>query len=386
MVSCVLGFSSTTKQHGVAVKIRDYFKSAVRSGCHRQSSLTLHKSALSRSREKVAWQAFESIFLDTRALALESMGNMKHALWKGKAIYAMDGSKFTLPSSTKLRREFDPHCGLDVKGKGHYPQAMVMTITDVLRQIPIARKISACDTSERHEAMELIKLVPSDGIILADRGFPGYEFFSYLMQNYQGDFLIRCPVKNSFKEIESMLRDNKSDTVLTIKDLTMRAIRLKSPDGTLSILLSSLKDKKKYSASSMRNLYYKRWQIESHYRDEKCSMDLEHFHSKSVNGIKQELFASLIMMTMTRILMHQQTTDIQKPPQFKHAISTLAKEVYLLVADTPEVARQLFKELLEDIKHVLYYKPLHKRKAYPRNSKTAHNKWRENRGGSVNVP
>jgi hypothetical protein len=45
----------------------------------------------------------------------------------------MDGSKFTLPASDELRAEFDPNSGLHVKGKGHYPQALVMTITDVLR-------------------------------------------------------------------------------------------------------------------------------------------------------------------------------------------------------------------------------------------------------------
>jgi len=87
-------------------------------------------------------------------------------------------------------------------------------------------------------------------------------------------------------------------------------------------------------------------------------MDLDHFHSKSSNGIRQELFASLIMMTMARVLMHSQTIDAERAPQFKHAICALAKEAYLLVANKPKVAMRLFKELLEDIRRVTYYKPL----------------------------
>jgi hypothetical protein len=337
---------------------------------------------LSRSRKKISWQAFESIFHSARDLALKSMGNPCHFLWKGKSVYAMDGSKFTLPASRELRKEFDPNSGHRAKGKGHYPQALVMTITDVLRQIPIARKIVPCDRSERHEVLDLIPMVPEGGVLLADRGFPSHDMFEYLSKNYKGHFVIRCPATSSFKEIGGM---KSSDCVLTIRDLQLRAIRIESKDGAPSILFTNLMDWKKYSAASIRKLYFKRWQIEGHYRDEKCSLDLAHFHSKSGNGIRQELFASLIMMTLARVLMHLQTSDLNRPPQFKHAVCVLAKEAHLLVANKPEIARRLFLELLEDIGRVVYYKPKRRRKAYPRHSKTAVNKWREARGGVMRV-
>ncbi len=377
MISCVLSFTSTHKQDSLDVKIPAFLKDNSRTGCNTQYPKTLHKSTLCRARDKISWMAFESIFYETRTLAIDLMGNKKHYLWKNKSIYAIDGSKCCVPATKELRKEFEPNSGLDKFGKGHYPQALVMTVTDVLRQIPIARKISPCDVSERKIAMESIELVPENGIILFDRGFPSYEFFSHLINHYKGHFLIRCPFKNSFKEIDQLT--NKSEAVLTMKGITLRAICLTSPDGTRSVLFTNLLDKNKYSCASIRNLYYKRWQIESHYRDEKYSLDLEHFHSKSINGIKQELFASLIMMIITRVLMDNQTTDIQRPPQFKHAIHTLAKEAYLLVTNKPKIALQLFIELLEEIKRIKYYKPLKKRKSYPRMSKTAENKWRKYR-------
>ncbi len=294
----------------------------------------------------------------------------------------MDGSKFTLPASDELRAEFDPNAGLHSPGKGHFPQAMVMTITDVLRQLPIARKIAPCDSSERHEVMELIGMVPEGGIILGDRGFPSHELFGFLSASYKGHFVIRCPTKSSFKEIKQM---KTPDATLTLKGLTLRAIRVDSPDGTQSILFTNLMSKKKYSAASIRNLYFKRWQIEGHYRDEKCSMDLNHFHSKSSNGIKQELFASLIMMTIARILMHLQTTNTQRPPQFKHAVHVLAQEAYLLVANKPAIAKRLFTEMLREIGRVVYYRPLKKRKSYPRVCKRASINWPNRKGGRVTV-
>lgn len=295
----------------------------------------------------------------------------------------MDGSKFTLPASDELRTAFDPNSGLPSQGKGHYPQALVMTITDVLRQLPIARRISPCDSSERREAMDLIGLVPENGVILGDRGFPSRELFTFLCKNYKGHFVIRCPAKSHFKEIEQL---KTSGAPLTMGGLTLRAIQVASPDGTRSILFTNLMDEKEYSADSIRELYFKRWQIEGHYRDEKCSMDLNHFHSKSSNGIKQELFASLIMMTIARMLRHTQTTDTQRPPQFKHAIYALAKEAYLLVADKPMVARRLFTELLGEIARVVYYRPRHKRKPYPRLSKKAYVRWRKGKVEGAKIP
>lgn len=374
MVSFVLSVAPTSKHNGLDAKIREYLRAVSRADCTNQSPKTLHKSALSRSRKKVAWQAFESIFRSARELALKSMSNPKHFLWNEKSVYAMDGSKFTLPASDEIRTEFDPNSGNRSNWKGHYPQALVMTITDVLRQIPIARKVVPYDGSERHEAMDLIAMVPENGVILGDRGFPSHEVFARLAKGYNGHFVIRCPAKGSFKEIRQM---DKPDALVTIKGLSLRVIRLDSQEGTQSVLFTNLTDRKQYSAASLRNLYFKRWQIEGHYRDEKCSLDMEHFHSKSANGVRQELFASLIMMTLARVLMHLQTIDLKRPPQFKHVISAFAKEAYLMVANRPAMAKRIFRELLEDVARVVYYRPKRRRKAYPRVSKTAKNKWQK---------
>jgi Transposase DDE domain len=364
------------------VKIPEFLKAYSRSTCSLQVPTTLDKSAFSRARQKLSWKAFESIFHSARDLAFNSMGNPRHFLWKEKSVYAMDSSKFTLPASSELRKEFDPNSGQRTKGKGHYPQAMVMTITDVLRQIPIARKLAPCDSSERHVVMDMIQMVPEGGIILADRGFPSHEMIDYLSNNYQGYFVIRCPAKSSFKEFGQM---KGYDAKLTIAGASLRAIRVKSPDGTESILLTNLLDKMKYSSAGVRDLYFKRWQIEVYFRDEKCSMDLEHFHSKSSNGIRQELFASMIMATLARILMHLRTDNIERPPQFKHAVSILAKEVFLLVAERASAGLRLFRELVDEIGRVVYYRPKQKRPTYPRISKTAQNRWRQAKVGVVRV-
>lgn len=118
--------------------------------------------------------------------------------------------------------------------------------------------------------------------------------------------------------------------------------------------------------------------MEVHDRDEKTSLDIETFHSHTENGIRQELFASLIMAVIARTLMILQT-DSEHPsgaqPQFKHAIITLASEAAVLTPTCPDVALGIFQELLREIERVRYYPPKVPRPAAPRVSKQPMNKW-----------
>jgi hypothetical protein len=50
-------------------------------------------------------------------------------------------------------------------------------------------------------------------------------------------------------------------------------------------------------------LYFRRWEVESYYRDEKVVLEIEEFHGKSPNSIRQELYAVTIMSVIVRTLM-----------------------------------------------------------------------------------
>jgi hypothetical protein len=92
-----------------------------------------------------------------------------------------------------------------------------------------------------------------------------------------------------------------------------------SPDGGLSILLTDLFDSKTFSIQAMRSVYYKRWGVEVHYRDDKEIAEIETFHSRSSNGVLQEIYASAIMNVISRILMIVAVDPIEgekSEPQF----------------------------------------------------------------------
>lgn len=418
LITFVLSITSSGKSKGVDSKSGEFFKNARRSGLWPDAE-AIHRSTVTKARNKVPWEVFEQIHSDSVKLAYELWPESSDFTWKGMSVFAMDGSKYMLPATAELREEFDPGSGLQNPGKGHYPQCLVSTAYDVFRRLPVGRTVVGYDSSERDEAKLLIPKIPPGNLLLWDRGYPSFEFFKFLNENYDGYYLFRAPASGSFGVVADFITSMKQEDVVVInppesyiykeesnrqqrreeQPITLRIIRLESPDGTLSVLLTNLMDPKKFSQKEITDLYYRRWEVESYYRDEKIFLDIDTFHSKTSNGIRQELFAALIMSVIARILMitalplplppseekeNTKSEPLQSPiksmatlpePQFKNAAMALAADAAVLTPHNPEIAAKIFKEVLEEIRRVKYYRPKVPRVSKPRITKKPPNKW-----------
>jgi hypothetical protein len=395
-LTLILSTVSGEKNMGVDTKSGIFFRNARRSGLW-PSATAIHRSSLTKARRKVSWKCFNDIFYDAVKLAYELWLPSPQDIWHGMSVYAVDGSKYLLPATDAIRAEFDPESGLEYPGKGHFPQCLVSTVYDVFRRIPVARTIVGIpEASEREEAKKMLAHIPSWNLLMFDRGYPSYEFIRYLIENYCGYFLFRCNAFFSFLAIEEFIKSAKQDDIIFItpsnkyknkltakqrkmlKPIKLRIIKLVSPDGEVSVLLTNLFDKKKFPKNEIINLYFRRWEVENHYRDEKVSLEIEKFHSKTPNGIRQELFAILIMTVIAKTLM-MLTANIFKPSafesQFKNAIMTLASDTPVLIAENPEKVLAVFSEIIAEISRVKYYRAKFPRLSLPRVTKKPQNKW-----------
>jgi hypothetical protein len=217
----------------------------------------------------------------------------------------------------------------------------------------------------------------------------------YLLREFRGHFIFRCSAQSTFRAVRTFIESGKDQDIIWItpsdkflkktpkrerkdlKAIKLRVIRLVSPDGTLSVLLTSLCDKKEFPSHELSSLYFKRWEVESYYRDEKVILEVEEFHGKSSNSIRQELFAAMIMSVISRVLMimSQTLASDQREPRFKNAVMTLASEAAVLAAEDPTRAVMVFQDILEEIRRVIYYRPKGPRASQPRVTKRSHNKW-----------
>lgn len=374
------------------MKSGEFFRNAQRSGLWPKAE-AIHRSTLTKARSKVDWRLFRDLFKDAVALAHELFPDSPEYLWHGMSVYAVDGSKYTLPASKEIRKEFDPKSGLQNSGKGHYPQSLVNTVYDVFRRFPIARSVVGVDSSEREEFIDLLPIVPYRSVLLFDRGYPSYGLILHLLETFKGYFIFRCPAQCTFPAVEAFIKSGKAEDVIWIAPsgkfldklsakqkrqtsaVKIRVIKLVSPDGTVSCLLTNLYSKK-FSKKTITHLYFRRWEIELAYRNEKVTMAVEEFHGKTCNSIRQELYAAAIISVISRALMliSSSSADDAKP-QFKNAVATLAAEAPVLAADDPEKAIEIFQHILIDIRRVKYYLPKQPRPSQLRVNKGNINKW-----------
>jgi hypothetical protein len=430
LVTFILSITSSGKSKGVDSKSGEFFRNARRSGLW-PDARAIHRSSFTKARKKIPWEVFEELHSDSVELAYEMWPNESYGIdgladdgaytWKGMSVFGFDGSKFMLPATPKLRKEFDPGSGLENEGRGHYPQCLVSVAYDVFRRLPVAQTVVGANGSEREEAKKLISKIRSNNLLMFDRGYPSFEFFKYLNENYEGFYLFRSPASRSFKAVAEFVKSEKEEDVIWLKPpvsylykykstaqerkavtpLKLRVVRLQNPDGIVSVILTNLMNKKKFPREEIIKLYFRRWEIESFYRDEKVYLDVDTFHSRTSNGIRQELFAALVMSVIARTMMviasppssspapQEQNEDGENAesksevrvtisePQFKNAMMTLAAEAAILTPDNAELAVEIFKEVLTEIRRVKYYRPITPQTAKPRINKHPPNKWTE---------
>ena len=78
-----------------------------------------------------------------------------------------------------------------------------------------------------------------------------------------------------------------------------RIVRLKRKDGKTQMLMTNL-DAAQFPLSALRELYARRWGIETSFRELKYTVGLIHLHSRKSDLVLQEIFAAFTVFNFTR--------------------------------------------------------------------------------------
>jgi len=271
--------------NGVDIHLGKFFRHARRSGLW-LSAEAIHRSTLSKARQKVSWKLFQETLQNAVLLAYDLWPDEPQYTWHGLSVFAIDGSKYTLPATDVLRQEFDPDSGLNTPGKGHYPQCLVSTVYDVFRRLPIARTVVPVNGSEREEAVQLVETVtpllpfmPENSVWIFDRGYPSYELFHQFTTRHKRFFVFRCPASCTFPAVEEFVASGKQEAIIWITPsnkamaklsprqrkrlnaIKVRVIRIEHPDGTLSVLITNLLNMVTFPRLQIVALYFRRWEV-----------------------------------------------------------------------------------------------------------------------------
>jgi hypothetical protein len=301
-------------------------------------------SAFCNARKKLDEAIFKT--LNSRIIATyEPLPESYH--WLGRRLFAVDGMKINLPRPLR-------HADYDLPSdKSHYPQGLVSCLYQLKSQIPHDFEL-ASHMDERRMALAHLKTLRSGDVVVYDRGYFSYAVL-YAHQKKGVDVIFRLS-RRAGKGIEVFMDSSETDTIVTIEIAPTRqkAIREKHPDiefrplslrlikyvfdGTTYTLGTTLLDGDRYRKAAFPDLYHARWGIEELYKVSKKLVGVDDFHAQTERGVKQELFAHFVLLTLNRILANHTEAGLnadRKPqadaPRFrvniKNALVTMARHL-----------------------------------------------------------
>ena len=306
--------------------------------------------------------------------------------WHGYRVSAIDGSKIALPSDKKLLKHFG---GLG-KNKSA-PTAQGSILYDVLNDIIIDASINPMSSDERTLAIKHLKkyaqIAPNGKkLIIFDRGYPSFELIE-LLESLGFSYVMR--VKSKFNnDIDSQ---KKSDGFVWLKQgdkrIHVRVIKFMLESGEEEVLITNLTDKR-LDKNAFKKLYFLRWPVETKYDIVKNKLQLENFNTRTVEGIRQDFYATMVLANFAAACAIDAQDDIDKERNNKgnkfrqkanmNELVGILKDrlVLALIKDTPEEQAKEIESILNEIRrHTTQEKP---NRSTARNKSTQTRKYHHN--------
>lgn len=290
----------------------------------------ISQQAFSKTRSHFDHSPFETMM---RALVEQEYMNENASLptWNGYHVFADDGSYLQLPKTPELAEKFG------VRGAGgHCVSAGISVLYDVLSGWPIDPVITHSDMNERRECEKHLAYLSSKlpdiaekSLILLDRGYPSEGLFKAI-ESKGMKFLARCKSNFCKKTQEAPM----GDSIVKLKGgLVVRVYKFSLASGEIETLLTNLFE---IPAKELPELYAKRWEIETAYGRLKNIVCLENFSGKTENAIRQDFWASMVLMISVAVFDKEANEKIEKSqrPQFnKHAYKANTGDMVVTLRD-----------------------------------------------------
>jgi hypothetical protein len=347
--------------------------------CQRLNLTLPQKSSIAPSSFCAARQKLdETVFKSANQKILAAYAADASAyLWLGHRLFAVDGSKINLPRELLASGYPTP------ADHAHYPQGLLSCLYQLKSQLPFDFDLAA-HSNERLSALDHLNVLQAEDIVVYDRGYFSYVLLHrHVQTGIHAIFRLQensgTPIKAFFatpqtdieitwlpsSQIRAEIRSQYPD--LEIVPLKLRLIKYTIGD-TLFCLGTTLLEAQRYPRQEFIDVYHCRWGIEELYKVSKRIFVIEDFHSKTERGVKQEIFAHFVLVTLNRLFANRADSELNAAPasmvstaqtdgpalppcqaNFKNCIHVLARgveELLLLHRCIRNVVQRIFTTIL----------------------------------------
>jgi len=293
--------------------------------CQRLSLNLPQKSSIAPSSFCAARQKLdEAVFKSANQKILAAYAaDASGYLWLGHRLFAVDGSKINLPRELLA-------CGYSTPAKtAHYPQGLLSCLYQLKSQLPFDFDLVS-HANERLSAVGHLQVLQAGDIVVYDRGYFSYVLLQRHVQT--GIHPIFRLQENSSSAIKAFFASPQTDTEITllpspklqaelrsqypgleILPLKLRLLKYRIAESVF-VLGTTLFGAQRYPLEAFMDVYHSRWGIEELYKVSKRIFVIEDFHGKTERGVKQEIFAHFVLVTLNRLFANRADIELNAGP------------------------------------------------------------------------
>jgi len=279
-----------------------------------------------------------------------------HALWRGLRLWAVDGTDLLAPED--LWSVFGAH---PIRQGEGFAQAHLLVLYDLAVRVPVACRLSRCDPDERARAARLFGALGPGDLLLIDTGFYSIGVFADLNR---GGVKFAVPMRRNGNP-KCLQAFGPGDGLYSIaaspqhwkdhpdvpRNLTVRIVTVCRDGFRPRRLVTNLLDPQAFPAQEIAELYHRRWHIETFYRELKHTLHLQRWHARTLHSLYAELFFTMILVTLTRLIMAQAAGG-QDPAtlSFARCLRWVLAAALLTMTRPPDEWPGLYDQLLVQVR------------------------------------
>lgn len=300
-----------------------------RSERFREENISTNSGGLSRAQSRLN---LEDVKLVTRRLEKYLLKDEGKALWNGQQVYLMDGTKVTLNRKGGIIAEY--HVSRNQSGQAYTPLMQCLFCHELFSGIalepaygPYRGPKAVCETELSYE---LIKRLPQNSLLIADRGF-GIFPVAYAAQAHGIDVLVRITrTRAGYIAGQEALKSENCDLEKSWRLRGTRVSKLDIPPGFEikgRFIKATIKRKgvadlellffttSKAPAAELVALYEQRERIEHDIRSLKHSLGMERLWSQTPKMVEKELLLGVAAYNLVRIILAQAAKELKIEPR-----------------------------------------------------------------------
>lgn len=372
-----MGFKETVlfilnmTRKSLQLELNGFFENVLR------KDFSVRKQSYLAARQKIKPEVFTAL----NDNMISSLYGNKYESWNGYRLSAIDSSVLEIPNTKELRNEFR-----FVRNRhGDVARARASCIYDPLNKMIIKCKIDRYNFSERETAMQMIlQMLPekkSKELIIFDRGYPSAKLISFLFESGI-DFLMRIQRNYSFDLKQATKKEQYINIKYNEKLYKVRVLRFRLESGEEEILFTSLYDKK-FKIKDFKNLYFKRWGIETKFDELKNKLEIENFSGMTKTAIEQDFYATILLSNIIELVRQckEENRSNRRKYQYKINYNILVgtlkdKFVCLLLIKNRKERNMLLNNIIEQVSKSLV--PIRPNRQNPRISVCVRSKYKTN--------